>query len=82
MVIIGGVHMTLDRAKPGQRLLITQIEDPQIRAQAIRFGISEGSEAICQLIIPAGPVVLRRNRQEIAIGRKLASAISVKVITK
>lgn len=72
--------MTLDRAKPGQKLLITSIENPQIRAQAIRFGIAEGSEALCEQILPAGPVVLRRNRQEIAIGRGLAREIGIQVI--
>jgi len=72
--------MTLDRVKAGQKLLIKSIKNPQIRAQAIRFGISEGSEAICEQVLPAGPVVLRRNRQEIAIGRSLAREIGIQVI--
>ncbi len=72
--------MTLDKVKPGQKLEITSIINPQVRAQAIRFGIAEGAVAVCEQAIPSGPVVLRRNRQEIAIGRSLAREIGVKVL--
>ncbi|HWJ03843.1 MAG TPA: ferrous iron transport protein A [Verrucomicrobiae bacterium] len=72
--------MTLDMAKPGQKVLITAIKNPQVRAQAIRFGIAEGAEALCEQTIPAGPIVLRRNRQEIAIGRSIAKEIGVKFL--
>ncbi|HZW83683.1 MAG TPA: ferrous iron transport protein A [Candidatus Deferrimicrobium sp.] len=72
--------MTLDKAKIGQTLLIISIKNPQIRAQAIRFGISEGSQALVEQTIPAGPVILRRNRQEIAIGRALAQEIGIQII--
>ena len=71
--------MTLDKAKKGQNLKITSIPSEVIRAQAIRFGISEGAVVICEQVIPAGPVIIRRNKQEIAIGRGLARDIQVEL---
>ncbi|MFZ5631889.1 MAG: FeoA family protein [Bacillota bacterium] len=69
--------MTLDKARRGQRLKIVSLPDELTRAQAIRFGISEGTVVTCQEVVPAGPIVIARNRQEIAIGRKLAGLIAV-----
>lgn len=69
--------MTLDKAHRGQKIKITSLPDNLIRVQAIRFGISEGSVVTCQEIVPAGPIVIARNRQEIAVGRKLARLICV-----
>ncbi|SMD07261.1 FeoA family protein [Sporomusa malonica] len=70
--------MTLAQAKRGQRLVIAAIPNPTIRAQAIRFGIAEGSEVECYEKLPAGPIVVSRGKQEIAIGRRLAENIEVK----
>lgn len=69
--------MTLDKARKGQVIKITGIPNELIRVQAIRFGISEGAVVTCREIVPAGPVVVARNKQEIAIGRSLARTISV-----
>ncbi|SFR08139.1 FeoA family protein [Desulfoscipio geothermicus] len=69
--------MTLDRVKKGQHIKILSIPDEMIRAQAIRFGIAEGAIVLCEEVVPAGPIVLRKNKQEIAIGRGLANRISV-----
>ncbi len=69
--------MTLDKVKKGQKVRIISIPDPNIRAQAIRFGIAEGETVICDEVVPAGPVVLRKNRQQIAMGRRLAGTIVV-----
>lgn len=69
--------MTLDKAKKGQVMKITGIPNEVIRVQAIRFGISEGAVITCREVVPAGPVVVARNKQEIAIGRSLARTISV-----
>ena len=69
--------MTLDRVKKGQQIRIISIPDEIFRVQAIRFGISEGAVVVCQEKVPAGPVVVRKNNQEIAIGRNLASKIGV-----
>lgn len=69
--------MKMVEIKKGQSARITQIPDEQARSQAIRLGIGEGSIISCEEIIPAGPVIIRRNRQEIAIGRGLAQSITV-----
>lgn len=69
--------MTLAETKPGQIVRIQHIQDPLIRAQAIRFGICEGTSVECFEQLRNGPIILRRRRQEIAIGRKLAEKIIV-----
>ncbi|HEY8463955.1 MAG TPA: FeoA family protein [Bacillota bacterium] len=68
---------TLDRIKKGHHCIIRQIPSGEIRAQAIRFNLIEGNTAICQEIIPAGPIIIKIGRQEIALGRKLAQQIKV-----
>jgi len=70
--------MTLDQVKRGQRVLIVAIPDETVRAQAIRFGIMAGVEVECAEKVPAGPVVICKGKQEIAIGNKLAQRIEVK----
>jgi len=69
--------MKLSQLKRGQRARITAIPDADVRAQAIRFGIAVGAEVECAEKVWAGPVVVSRGRQEIAIGRKLAERIEV-----
>lgn len=70
--------MTLDQAKRGQRLFIADIVGETVRAQAIRFGISAGSEVQCAEKLPAGPIIICKGKQEIAIGRRLAESIQVR----
>lgn len=72
--------MTLDKTKRGQIIKIISIKSDMVRAQAIRFGIAEGTEVICEEILPKGPVVLRKNKQEIAIGRNIAKEIMVELV--
>lgn len=69
--------MTLAEVKKGQTVKILHIPDEQMRSQAIRLGIGHGSLVTCQEIIPAGPIILKKNRQEIAVGRGLAQSITV-----
>ena len=69
--------MTLDKIKKGQTCRIVSIPNQDIRTQAIRFGIAEGELVSCAEIVPAGPVIIRKNRQEIAFGRSLAKQIDV-----
>ena len=73
--------MTLDQASKGQRLVIQAIASPEISTQIIRFGLGVGEAAICQEKLPNGPVILRKNRQEIAIGRDLARAITIEIVS-
>lgn len=70
--------MTLDKVKTGQKVQICRIPDDLVRAQAIRFGVCEGTVVTCAQKIPAGPVIICKGHQELAIGRKLAEKISVK----
>ncbi len=72
--------LTLDQARRGQKLRITALPDDFTRAQAIRLGISEGTVVTCREVVPAGPVVISMNRQEIAIGRNLARLIGVEPV--
>jgi Fe2+ transport system protein FeoA len=72
--------MTLDMVRRGDQVRILKIDDPQVRMQAIRFGIGEGADVRCSEKLPAGPIVLRRGRQEIAVGRSIARAISVEAL--
>lgn len=69
--------MTLDRVRRGQVLRIAGLPDGVFRAQALRFDLGEGAVVTCREVIPAGPVVLARRRQEVAIGRDLARLIMV-----
>jgi len=77
IINIGGGSVNLDEAKKGQIIKVTGIKDELTRVQAIRLGISEGAVVTCREIVPAGPVVVARNKQEIAIGRSLAKTIVV-----
>lgn len=69
---------TLDRMARGQSCEVLGIDDEMARITALRFGMSEGAQISCVTRIPAGPVVVRSGRQEIAIGRALAKRISVR----
>lgn len=71
--------MTLAQVKRGSKVKIGNIPDASIRAQAIRFGIAEGAEVECIERIPAGPIIVKKRFQEIAIGRRLAENITVNV---
>lgn len=70
--------MKLAHTQPGQAFIITKIADDFARLQAIRFGIAEGARAICQTVLPGGPVVVRKGKQEMALGRNLADRIEVR----
>ncbi|MBA1336901.1 MAG: hypothetical protein HPY66_3337 [Firmicutes bacterium] len=72
--------MTLDRISRGQKIEIVSIPDRDIKDQAIRLGIFEGARVTCFEKLPAGPVVILNRKQKIAIGRKLAERIQVKVV--
>jgi Fe2+ transport system protein FeoA len=69
---------TLDEARAGDSLVVTSVDDPRARITALRFGMAEGATIHCVTRIPAGPIVLRSGRQEIAVGRELAKRIGVK----
>ncbi|NLW46838.1 MAG: ferrous iron transport protein A [Firmicutes bacterium] len=70
-------QLTLDRVKSGKYCRIKSLPSGVIMDQTIRFGLTEGKEVFCQAVIPAGPVVLKVDRQEIALGRNLAKQIGI-----
>lgn len=63
----------------GKKLFVTILSLPAgiVRSQFIRFGIVEGEKVECLERLPGGTVVIRKNRQEIAIGRQLARQVLV-----
>lgn len=69
---------TLAEARAGQRFVVTSVDDEAARVTALRFGMAEGACVHCTTRIPAGPIVLRSGRQEIAVGRELAKLIGVR----
>lgn len=70
--------MSLDMVCLGSEVCIVSIPDGPAKLQLIRMGIMEGTRVLCHGKLPAGPVVLKCHRQEIAIGRQLAEGIEVK----
>ena len=72
--------MTLDKAQRGASIEIVTIEDALVRVQAIRLGICEGVRLKCIEKLPAGPVILQRKMQQIAIGRQLARSIIIREV--
>ncbi len=70
-------YMSLTELQRGQKATITAIPDESMRVQLLRFGITCGSEICCHCKLPFGPVVLKFSGQEIALGRKIASLITV-----
>lgn len=69
---------SLAQVKRGQKVEICRIPDEQVRAQAIRFGICEGTVVRCEEKLPAGPIILCKGCQELAVGRGLAEKITVR----
>jgi Fe2+ transport system protein FeoA len=68
---------TLDKVKRGQKVVICKIPDARVREQAIRFGVCEGTVVTCSEKLPAGPVVICKGCQELAIGRGIAQKITI-----
>ncbi|WAM32996.1 FeoA family protein [Caldicellulosiruptor morganii] len=71
--------MTLDMVPKGQEVVIKSIKNKNAKIYALRFGISEGSKVKCIGKIKNGPVILRKNHQEIAIGQGFAKEIEVEI---
>ncbi len=67
----------LTEVKKGSRFKVIRIDEKDIRTQLLRFGLGEGSEAVCFERLPLGPIVIKHRRQEVAIGREFANKIWV-----
>lgn len=69
--------MTLNQVKKRDTFRIISIHDNEIRTQAIRLGMSDGTEAKCVYKISGGPILLDIGGQEIAVGSSLAEKIEI-----
>ncbi len=69
--------ITLDKAKKGSKVIIINLPSGNLKAQFIRLGISEGDSVICSERLPGGTIVIKKNRQEIAVGYDLAKKIKI-----
>jgi Fe2+ transport system protein FeoA len=72
----------LSDLKKGMIFIIKRVADKSVHTQLIRFGIGEGSRAQCHEKIPFGPIVIKHHRQEVALGRELASEIWVELVSE
>jgi Fe2+ transport system protein FeoA len=69
--------IALHTVRKGASFKILRIDDAAARTQLLRFGVGEGSTAVCHERLPFGPIVVKHHRQEVAIGRALAEQIWV-----
>jgi Fe2+ transport system protein FeoA len=70
---------TLDRLVKGDRFSIVDVLDDEVRCQLVRFGVEPGQSLYCDYVLPGGPIIVKRGRQQIAIGRNLAERVRVEV---
>ena len=73
--------MNLEDAPNKAELEIISIKEGKLNEDALRFGIESGETIQVINKLPGGPIVIQKNQQQIAIGRELARAIEVKLIS-
>ncbi len=71
--------LPLSKIRAGTYVTIVTIPDGNYKAQFIRFGIIEGEKVYCMTRLPGGTLIIRKNRQEIAIGPALSAQIFVQL---
>ena len=74
--------MTLAATRPGDRVIIRAISDPQAAMMAVRLGIAVGETVTLAAVVPGGPYVLRHGGMEIALGREICQQITVSRASK
>lgn len=67
----------LSQAKKGNHFIICELPDEEIRYHLMRMGLSSGDKVTCAQRLPGGTIVLKKKRQEIAIGFELAKKIMI-----
>ncbi len=67
----------LTQIRKGNTATIIALPHGSMKSQLIRLGVFEGQHIKCIHRLPGGTMVIERNRQEIAIGRKLAQQVHV-----
>lgn len=67
----------LNSVSRGERVVVVKVPEGRVKSQLIRLGILQGEFIKCVQRLPGGTMLIEKNRQEIAIGVALASAILV-----
>jgi len=67
-------------SRNGIWLRILALPSGKARSQLIRLGLNEGEKIFCVHRLPGGTMVIRKNRQQIAIGGALARQIMVTLV--
>lgn len=68
----------LNDVKVGQKFMIADFLDAGIKCLSSRFGLDGKSIITC--IAKPGPIVVKRNHQEIAIGKNMSKNILVNLL--
>lgn len=68
--------MTLADLRSDERFELVAVPNGETRAQLLRLGFFDG-EVTCRHQIHSGPVIIRRNGTELALGSTLAEEIEV-----
>jgi Fe2+ transport system protein FeoA len=69
--------LPLNKLRHGQRGRIHSLPTGPLRSTLIRLGLQEGEKIECLERLPGGTIVVAKNRQQIAIGWRLAQRILV-----
>ena len=70
--------MTLSDGPRGVPLVIVGLADNEAEKRLLPFGLMPGSVVVIQERLPGGPVVVKRGRQELALGHRLARRLQVR----
>ncbi len=70
------MNRDLANVTPGQVFHISDVPDDQVRAQFLRLGFLDG-DVECRHRVTNGPVVIRRNDTELAVGNPVAKQITI-----
>lgn len=69
--------MLLTECKKGDVVEIIGIYHDWAREQVIRFGIVQGVKITCESNNVRGPVIIKKNNQQIALGYQVAKEVHV-----
>ena len=69
--------MCLCDMKKGERAVVSEVPEGELRHKLLRFGIAPGAKLKVHAKPPLGPVVVRFGGQEIALGRDIAKQVKV-----
>lgn len=74
--------MTLDQVPRGTRVIVDDIADVKRKLEAARLGLGPGAWIVVIRIVPRGPIIVRGEGGQIALGRQLAQEITVSVVSE